>query len=186
MATASAETPLTPTEERNLAAVADVLQYWNSHDIDGILTFYDEEIVWRNVGLEETYTGKGEVRGFLERLMTALPDLVFTVDRKFARGDSICEQWTVKGTHLGPFLGIPATGRPVVIEALSTVTMREGKFLRDEFYWDTRSVMHQMGLMPSLEATQGAVGRGFLWLAVKTGNVATASGRRARPARRAR
>jgi hypothetical protein len=46
--------------------------------------------------------------------------------------------------------------------------------------------MHQMGLMPSLEATQGALGRGFLWLTVKTGNVVTASGRRARSARRAR
>jgi hypothetical protein len=83
-------------------------------------------------------------------------------------------------------MGIPPTGRPIVIEALSMVRLRDGRFLRDEFYWDTRKVMNQMGLMPSLAATQSTVGRGFLWAAVKTGNVLTRNGRRARSARSAR
>ena len=186
MATAPVTSALTETEERNLRSVSDVLHYWNTHDVEGILEFYDDEIVWQNIGLEETYDGKQAVREFLTRLMTALPDLVFTVEHKIARGDNVAEKWTVKGTHLGPFLGIPPTGRPIEIRALSMVTLREGKFLRDEFYWDTRNVMHQMGLMPSMAATQSAVSRGFLWAAVKTMNVATRSGRRARSARRAR
>jgi len=178
--------PLTETEQRNLTSVSDVLEFWNTHDIEGILQFYDDEIVWRNVGLEETYEGKQAVREFLGRLMTALPDLVFTVDHKIARGDNVAEQWTIRGTHLGTFLGIPPTGRQIEIQALSMVVLRDGKFLRDEFYWDTRRVMNQMGLMPSLAATQSTVGRGFLWTAVKAGNVLTPRGRRARSARRAR
>src|SRR3954454_22992630 len=186
MATTEVTAALSETEERNLAAVADVLQYWNAHDIEGIVAFYDEEIVWRNMALEETYEGKAGVREFLSRLMVALPDLTFSVEHKIARGDNVSEQWTVRGTHLGTFMGVPPTGRPIEIKALSMVLMRDGKFLRDEFYWDSRQVMHQMGLMPSLAATQGAVGRGLTWTAVKLGNVATRSGRRARSARRAR
>jgi steroid delta-isomerase-like uncharacterized protein len=177
---------LTETEQRNLQAVVDVLQYWNSADIEGIVAFYDDEIVWKNVGLEETYEGKDGVRGFLTRLYTAIPDLQFTVHHKIARGDNVSEQWTVAGTHLGTFMGIPATGRHLEINAISMVTMRDGKFLRDEFYWDTGAVMRQMGLMPSLAATQGVLGRGFLWTAVKALNVLTAGGRRGRRARRAR
>jgi steroid delta-isomerase-like uncharacterized protein len=186
MTTEPVTSALTETEERNLAAVSDVLAFWNTHDVEGILGFYDEEIVWKNIGLEETYDGKPAVREFLNRLMSALPDLVFTVEHKIARGDNVAEKWTIRGTHLGTFLGIPPTGRPIEIRALSMVTLRDGKFLRDEFYWDTRAVMNQMGLMPSLAATQSAVARGFLWVAVKTSNVATPSGRRARAARRAR
>lgn len=186
MATAPVTAAHTETEERNLQSVSDVLHFWNTHDVEGILSFYDDEIVWKNVGLEEVYDGKEAVRGFLTRLMTALPDLVFTVDHKIARGDNVAEKWTVKGTHLGPFMGIPPTGRPIEINALSMVTLRDGKFLRDEFYWDTRRVMHQMGLMPSIGATQTAPARGFLWVAVKAGNLLTKSGRRARGARRAR
>lgn len=185
--TAAPETvELSETERRNLRAVVDVLQYWNSGDIEGIVGYYDDEIVWKNVALEETYEGKAGVREFLTRLFTAIPDLEFTVQYKIARGDNVSEQWTVAGTHLGTFMGIPATGRRVEIRAMSMVTMREGKFLRDEFYWDTGAVMRQMGLMPSLAATQGVIGRGFLWVAVKSLNVLTAGGRRVRTARRTR
>jgi steroid delta-isomerase-like uncharacterized protein len=186
MATSEVTNALTETEERNLQAVTDVLQFWNTHDVEGILNFYDDEIVWVNMGLEESYEGKQAVREFLNRLMTALPDLVFSVTHKIARGDNVSEQWNIKGTHLGTFMGIPPTGRPIVIEALSMVRLRDGKFLRDEFYWDTRKVMNQMGLMPSLAATQSTIGRGVLWAATKTNNVLTPSGRRARSARRAR
>jgi steroid delta-isomerase-like uncharacterized protein len=186
MSTSTVTNALTETEERNLAAVTNVLEFWNTHDIEGILNFYNDEIVWKNVGLEESYEGKEAVREFLGRLMSALPDLVFTVHHKIARGDNVSEQWSIKGTHLGTFLGVPPTGRPILIEALSMVTMRDGKFSRDEFYWDTRNVMNQMGLMPSLAATQSTVGRGVLWVTVKTSNVLTPSGRRARGARRAR
>lgn len=186
MAATEVTNALTETEERNLAAVSDVLAFWNAHDVEGILQFYDEEIVWKNVGLEESYEGKQAVREFLTRLMTALPDLVFTVHKKIARGDNVSEQWTIEGTHLGTFMGVPPTGRPIRIEALSMVTMRDGRFLRDEFYWDTRKVMNQMGLFPSMDATQSAVGKGVLWVTVKTSNVLTPSGRRARSARRAR
>lgn len=172
-------------EQRNLKAVKDVLEFWNTGDIDGIVEFYDEEIVWTNVALEEVYRGKGEVREFLERLFTALPDLQFTVHHKFADGDNVAERWTVAGSHLGEFMGIPPTGRHVEIHALSMVTMRDGRFLTDQFYFDTGSVMRQMGLMPSLETTQGKAGRGFLWLAVKAMNVLSSKGRAARGRRRA-
>jgi len=185
MATVPDTAELTDVEQRNLRAVADVLQFWNSGDIEGIVAFYDDEIVWKNMALEESYEGKAEVRGFLTRLFTAIPDLMFTVDFKIARGDNVSEQWSVRGTHLGTFMGIPATGRPVEIRALSMVTLREGKFLRDEFYWDTGAVMRQMGLMPSLAMSQGGLARGFLWLAVKSLNVITAGGRAGRAARRA-
>ena len=186
MTTAPGTAELTEVEQRNLQAVSDVLKFWNSGDIEGIVAFYDDEIVWRNMGLDETYHGKQGVREFLTRLFTAIPDLQFTVDFKIARGDNISEQWTVSGTHRGSFMGIPATGRQVEIRALSMVTMRAGKFLRDEFYWDTGAVMRQMGLMPSLAVTQGVLGRGFLWVAVKSLNVVTRGGRAARGARRAR
>lgn len=185
MATAPETAELTEVEQRNLKAVADVLEFWNTGNIDGIVEFYDEEIVWTNVALEEVYRGKGEVREFLTRLFTAIPDLQFTVHHKFARGDNIAERWTVRGTHLGTFQGIPPTGRPIEINALSMVTMREGRFLTDQFYYDTGAVMRQMGLMPALETTNGKLGRGFLWLAVKSMNVLSSAGRKARSTRRA-
>ena len=168
MADAAATRELTDVERRNLDAAFAVHDYWNNGDIEGVLEAYDDDIVWVNVALEETYNGKDEVRAFLERLYAALPDLTFGADWAIARGDQIAERWTVSGTHRGPFWGIPATGRKFEITGVSLITMRDGKFVRDEFYSDGGSVLRQVGLMPSLRLLQGPVGRAFAWLVVKS------------------
>lgn len=159
--------PLTDTEERNLRAVSDVLHYWNTGNIEGVLTFYNDDIEWRNVAMEETYDGKEAVGAFLQSLLTAFPDLTFEVTEKIARGNTISEKWFIRGTHRGPFMGIPPTGRQVEIPGLSMVQMRDGRFASDHFYFDSGIVLRQMGLMPPLSVTASAAGRIGLWLAVK-------------------
>jgi steroid delta-isomerase-like uncharacterized protein len=160
-------------EETNLRAVADVLAYWNRHDVDGVLDFYDDGIFWTNVALEEEYSGKAEVGAFIKKLITAFPDLNFSVSERIAHEDNVAEKWEIRGTHMGPFLNIPATGRPVRIPGMSMVEMRNGKFYRDSFYFDSTGVLRQMGLMPSIEATQSLPGRALLWAAVNRVPVAT-------------
>lgn len=165
---------LTETEERNLRTVTDVLPSWNAHDVEGVLAFYDPEITWHNVALEETYHGKAEVAEFIGRLFTAFPDLYFTVPEKIARDDRVSERWTIRGTHLGPFMGIPPTGRPVEIPGMSMVHLRDGKFLEDRFYFDASGVLRQMGLLPSLAVSQTPVAQGILWLLVNRAAAALA------------
>ena len=50
-------------------------------------------------------------------------------------------------------------GRSVVIPGMSMVEMRNSKFYRDNFYFDSTGVLRQIGLMPSIEATQTLPGR---------------------------
>lgn len=168
MATAEKTAALTETEERNLRAVTDVLEFWNTQDVEGILTFYDDEIKWKNVAMEERYEGKEAVGQFLHRLFAAIPDLHFEVPYKIARGDNVGEQWTIGGTHAGTLFGIPATGRTVLLPGMSMVTLRDGKFLRDDFYFDSGIFLRQVGLMPSVKAIEKPLLRGFLWTVVKT------------------
>ena len=160
---------LTETEQRNLRAVADVLEFWNTANIPGVLTFYDEEITWRNVALEETYQGKEQVEDFLNRLYKAFPDLQFSVSHKIARGNNVAEQWLLVGTHKGTFLGVPATGRRVEIPGMSMIEMRDGRFLSDTFYFDAGIVMRQMRLLPPLSLGETKPGKAGLWLVVKRG-----------------
>ncbi len=168
--TANAQTQddyrLTPTEERNLQAVTDVLQYWNAQDVEGILKYYNDDIRWTNVALEEVYSGKDEVRTFINRLLVAFPDLNFEVTEKFARDDNISERWYIRGTHQGPFMGIPATGKQVEIPGISMVRMRDGKFLSDWYLFDASGGLRQMGLLPPLSASETPVMRAALWAAV--------------------
>ena len=175
-AQAAPQPSLTPTEERNLRAVTDVLQYWNTQDVEGILAYYDDEIRWTNVALEEVYNGKDEVRAFIHRLLVAFPDLNFEVTEKFARDDNISERWYIRGTHLGPFMGIPPTGKRVEIPGISMVRMRNGKFLSDWYLFDASGGLRQMGLLPPLSASETPIMRAALWAAVNRKIVGAAAG----------
>jgi hypothetical protein len=72
----------------NLAAVADVLPFWNAPDVDGVLIFYQKDITWNNIAMEATYHGHAEVCGFLGELFTAFPDLTSEVTERIAPGRS--------------------------------------------------------------------------------------------------
>jgi len=166
----------TETERQNLIAVTEVLPSWNAHDIAGVLSFYDEDITWTNIALEETYTGKEQVRRFLAELFGAFPDLSFEVTYKIARGNNVAEQWLIRGTHRGSFIGVPATGRRVEIPGMSMVELRDGKFLSDHFYFDSGVALRQMGLLPPLATTRGPAGQLVLGLVVGAARGVRAAG----------
>ena len=166
MTDATVTAALSATEQRNLRSVTDVLQYWNRQDLEGVLAYYDDSITWLNIAMEETYRGKSEVRVFLRKLFVAFPDLNFEVTYKIARGDNVAEQWFIRGTHLGTFMGIPATRRRVEIPGMSMAELREGKFVSDHFYFDALGVLRDMALMPPLSVSESALGKGALALGV--------------------
>src|SRR6266568_2405519 len=165
---------LSETEQRNLRSVTDVLQYWNRQDLEGVLNYYDDSITWLNIAMEETYRGKSEVRVFLRKLFTAFPDLNFEVTYKIARGDNVAEQWYIRGTHLGTFMGIPPTGRRVEIPGMSMAELRQAKFVCDHFYFDALGVLRDMALMPPLSVSETLVGRGALGMGVAVSRLARA------------
>ncbi|HLZ31415.1 MAG TPA: ester cyclase [Chloroflexota bacterium] len=174
MTEATTSQVLNEIELANLRSVTDVLQYWNRQDIEGVLGYYDDSIIWLNIAMEETYRGKGEVRVFLRKLFAAFPDLSFEVTYKIARGDNVAEQWLIRGTHLGTFMGIPSTGRHVEIPGMSMAELRNARFVSDHFYFDALGVLRDMALMPPLSVSQTLVGRGALGMGVAASRLARA------------
>lgn len=167
---------LTDVERRNLASVTDVLDYWNTQDIPGILEFYNDDITWHNMALNETYRGKAGVTEFLTSLFTAFPDLKFNVTEKIPRDDFVAERWEISATHLGPYMGIPPTGKPILIRGMGLVKLRDGKFLTDNFYYDALGVLQQMGIFPPLSVGETLPGRVALWSMVNRMKVAAGVG----------
>jgi steroid delta-isomerase-like uncharacterized protein len=58
---------------------------------------------------------------------TAFPDLQVTVDDVFAEGDRVAFRWSIRGTHLGDWLGIPPTGNHVAATGISVYRIAGGK-----------------------------------------------------------
>ncbi|WP_207536175.1 ester cyclase [Desertivirga arenae] len=66
---------------------------------------------------------------FNEILRPAISDIKVTVHKQLAEGDWVTTRKTISGTHTGPLLNIPATGRLVSINVIDIVRLKDGKYL---------------------------------------------------------
>jgi steroid delta-isomerase-like uncharacterized protein len=73
-----------------------------------------------------------------------VPDLTASVGDMIAEGDTVAYRWTMSGTHLGTYLGIAATGKPVTATGITILHFRDGKVLRDEFESSSKSFEEQV------------------------------------------
>ena len=55
---------------------------------------------------------------------------------------------TWHGRHVGRFLGIEPTGRPIVQRFVVTLTFRDGLMLSERFQYDLASLLRQIGANP--------------------------------------
>jgi predicted ester cyclase len=62
-------------------------------------------------------------------LRPALPDLTVEIHDQIAEGDRVTTRKTLRGTHRGDLLGIPATGKPVAIDVIDIVRLKDGRYV---------------------------------------------------------
>jgi predicted ester cyclase len=92
--------------------------------------------------------GPESMRGLATMLRTAFPDLRFTIEELVAEGDIVAGRLTMSGTHDGPLMGMPPTGRSVRQEHMHFVRFRDGKAVEHWGVRDDLGMMQQMGVMP--------------------------------------
>lgn len=91
--------------------------------------------------------GPASMRGLITWLRTAFPDLHFTIEELVAEGDTVAGRVTMSGTHLGPFQGIPATGRSFEQAHMHFVRLRDGKAIEHRAVRDDLGMMRQLGVI---------------------------------------
>ena len=59
--------------------------------------------------------------------------------------------WTLRGTLRGELFGMPPTGRPVAVPAVSAYFLRDGKLCCERIFFDVATLLAQAGLpMPAV------------------------------------
>jgi hypothetical protein len=68
-----------------------------------------------------------------------------------AADDVATVEWTMRGTFSGgSFQGIRATGKPIEIEGVDVVEVRDGLQYRNSIYYDGATFARQIGMLPPL------------------------------------
>jgi len=92
--------------------------------------------------------GPESMRGLAGMLRTAFPDLRFTIEELVAEGDMVAGRLTMSGTHEGPLMGMPPTGRPVRQDHMHFVRFEGGKAVEHWGVRDDLGMMRQLGVVP--------------------------------------
>ena len=79
---------------------------------------------------------------------TAFPDAHYTVEDQIAEGgDKVVTRWSVHGTHQGPLLGIPPTGKQGAVTGIGIARFEGGKIVEVWSEFDALGMFQQLGLM---------------------------------------
>ena len=93
-------------------------------------------------------------------LFTAgFPDLRFTIEDVIAENEKVVSYWTISGTHMGEFLGIPPTNKKISVDGITIHYIMNGKIMDSYVSWDMWGMMQQLGLAPALGQPQKASAR---------------------------
>lgn len=90
-----------------------------------------------------------EFKQFAGMFWSAFPDLKHTIEDMVAEGDRVAVRLTARGTHQGDLMGIPPTGKHVVIPAISVLRIVGGRVAEQRAIFDQMGMMQQLGVIPA-------------------------------------
>src|SRR5882672_7946504 len=139
-----------PEAERAQARTAVVdehIRCENRHDLDAMMATFGVDARYDDEPWGDHRAGRDGVRSYYTELLRALPDLAIEVKHRHVASESIVLEVTIRGTHLGPWRGLPATGRRMEFPLCGVYTFDANDRLSGErIYYDRGAVLGQLGL----------------------------------------
>ena len=97
-------------------------------------------------GLPFEVIGPGGVKQLAEALLPGIPDMTLPIVDLVAEGEKVLARLSVKGTHGGELMGVPATGAKIDIAVLDLFQIRDGKLIEHWALLDNLGLMRQIGV----------------------------------------
>ena len=134
----------------NATLARRIHEAWNERSFDEIAEATAPDGTITIVGSGDTFVGADGSRAYNTMWAEGFPDGKVTVDRVIESGNYVVVEFTGRGTHTGTLstsMGdIPATGRAVTLQFCDLMEFENGKVRRQRSYFDTGSMMAQLGL----------------------------------------
>jgi predicted ester cyclase len=86
-----------------------------------------EAINQRNLALLDNHPGYWQTRQIFPMLFEAFPDVSSTIEQQAVEGEWVTTHTTLRGTHLGAFMGVAPTGKAIEIMHISLDQVEEDK-----------------------------------------------------------
>jgi steroid delta-isomerase-like uncharacterized protein len=156
MAETTRARPLSRMPKRQATApIRSLFDRFNAGDLDGTATLVTHDCELVDMAQGRTYYGPAGVREWLGAFRTALPDAHAELVEVLADGGRVATEHVGTGTHTGPLATpsgeIPPTGRRIELRFSEMYEIRDGRIARVRVWYDSATMMRQLGLLPEPE-----------------------------------
>ena len=132
-----------------VASLSEYQRIWidglNRGDVSVADETFAPDCVFHITGVAAPLRGVGEWKAFVGGMLSAFPDLHFTMDDQIVQGDRVAFRWHATGTHKGPLGPAPATGKKVAIDGLIVDRVADGKVQERWEQFDQTLMLQQLG-----------------------------------------
>ena len=128
-------------------ALEDAYAGWNAGDLERYLAMYDEGI--RLHGYTPEPMGKDEVRAFYQQTIAAFDGPQLDFHEILWDGDAATVRFTMTGTHVGEYLGVPATGIEIALPGITVLHFEGDKVVERWSSADMLGLLVQFGAVPA-------------------------------------
>ena len=83
----------------------------------------------------------------ISMIRQGFPDSQVQVEEILADGDKVAARTTISGTHTGDFMGLPPTGKRIIMSGMDITRFSGGKMVEHWGLVDGLAMMQQLGVM---------------------------------------
>jgi len=121
--------------------------FWNKHNIASFEKYFTSDFI---VHFAAEDMNAEQYKGLCQAYFAAFPDLRITTEDVIAEGNKVMKIWTVNCTQKGDFMGIPATGKSIVVKGIEMFLIKDGKITELWASMDNLGMLTQLGVIPPM------------------------------------
>ncbi|MGE5860372.1 MAG: ester cyclase [Ignavibacteria bacterium] len=143
----------------NLTLAKSMYDYFNERKFEEASNNVSENLIIHNVPMDTKIHGKEGFLQFMNFWVTAFPDAKVEIKSMNVSGDNVITEFHGIGTHNGvletPMGKFNPTGKKLDLPYCEIFTIKNGKLLNSNIYFDVATLMNQLDLTP--EKIDGAL-----------------------------
>ena len=131
-------------QEANKAVVMRAWDAFNNGDLRVLDEVFDDSYVELTPYGKIDQGGPERAKQAYHWMRSVFGEIRFEVEQMMAEDDFVFSRVMATGTHVGEFLGVPATGKPIRFAAVVVSQIVDGKHVKDWSFIDTIAIMRQI------------------------------------------
>lgn len=107
------------------------------------------EAVFHVPGRPEPMRGPAGYLAIIAMMRGGFPDIQWKLEEMVAESDKVAARFTMRGKHQGAFFGVPATDKPICVQAMNLYRWADGLIVEERGQPDLLGLMQQIGAIPA-------------------------------------